>query len=191
LALLEYVTSTQRLLVDSSKTAWREALFPFKLRNVLKDDFQLVHLVRDPRAVCWSVTRDEKKRAERLNQKPHIVRRCLIGASGWLFANLVCEIFHWRHPNQYVLVRYEDMVRSPQSVLEPLFQRLSPGRVVDLDHPESSDNRHQLYANRARRKSLSLADVREDEEWKAVLPSSWRRVVTLLDGVLARKYGYV
>jgi hypothetical protein len=191
LALLEYVASTQRVLVDSSKTAWREALFPFKLRNTLKDNFQFVHLVRDPRAVCWSVTRDENKRAERLNQKPHIVRRCLIGASGWLFANLVSEIFRWRYPSQYVRVRYEDIVRSPQTVLESLFQRLSPGGVVDLDHPGERDNRHQLYANRARRTSLSLSDVREDEEWKTALPSNWRRVVTLLDGPLARRYGYL
>jgi hypothetical protein len=191
LALLEYVTSTQRLLVDSSKTAWCEALLPFKLRHTLKDDFQFVHLVRDPRAVCWSVTRDENKRAERLNEKPHIVRRCFIGASGWLFANLVCEIFRWRYPKQYILVRYEDLVRSPQTVLESLFQRFSPGRVVDLDHPADSDNRHQLYANRARRTSLSLSDVREDEAWKGALPSNWRRLVKLLDGILARRYGYV
>jgi hypothetical protein len=37
---------------------WADA---FRLRKHLGDDFVLVHLVRDPRAVCWSILRTLRK----------------------------------------------------------------------------------------------------------------------------------
>jgi hypothetical protein len=49
-------------LVDSSKTAGAYALAPFRLRRKAGSDFLLVHLVRDPRAVCWSAIKKTERR---------------------------------------------------------------------------------------------------------------------------------
>src|SRR5712691_4181543 len=53
-ALLEHVSDTYAVLIDSSKTAWHSAAAPFEFRRRLGHDFLLLHVVRDPRAVCWS-----------------------------------------------------------------------------------------------------------------------------------------
>ena len=54
LAMLDHVSRDFSVMVDSSKTAWGSAPMPFRLRHELGDNFLLVHLVRDPRGVCWS-----------------------------------------------------------------------------------------------------------------------------------------
>ncbi|HUU24982.1 MAG TPA: hypothetical protein VMW68_05395 [Methyloceanibacter sp.] len=96
--LRRIVSPGHSMMVDSSNTAWGEALSPFRLRRAFAEDFQLVHLVRDPRAVCWSITKDEIKRADREGGRAKILRRCFVGATGWITANLACELFGWLYP---------------------------------------------------------------------------------------------
>jgi hypothetical protein len=191
MALLKLVPRGQSIMVDSSKTAWREALSPFRLRRALQGDFQLVHLVRDPRAVCWSLARSEFRKANRKGDKARLLRVCLIVAAGWVTANFACGLFGWFYPMQYIRVRYEDLARSPQSVLKYLFQKLLPGKVIDFNIASGSDNRHQLFGNRARRTAIALADVREDDDWSNALPTGYGRLIEVLSGFLARRYGYV
>ena len=54
LAILAQVSQKFHTMVELSKTAWGSALMPFRFRSRLDQDFLLVHIVRDPRAVCWS-----------------------------------------------------------------------------------------------------------------------------------------
>jgi len=62
LALLDRASDRYAFLVDSSKTAWGSLAAPFTLRRSLRDRFHLVHVVRDPRAVCWSNAGGTRKR---------------------------------------------------------------------------------------------------------------------------------
>ncbi len=62
LALLDRASDRYAFLVDSSKTAWGSLGAPFTLRRKLGDQFYLVHVVRDPRAVCWSNAGGTRKR---------------------------------------------------------------------------------------------------------------------------------
>ena len=171
-ALLNIVSSRWGIMVDSSKTAWREARSPFRLRAKFRNDFQLVHLVRDPRAVCWSILKAELKRAQRKGARARILRPCFVSATGWLVANLACELFGWLYPEQYLRLRYEDLAQAPREVLRELLQRLLPERVIDLSREDDGDNRHQLFGNRLRRRSISLAEVRVDDAWREHLPKS-------------------
>jgi hypothetical protein len=54
LTLLEHVQGKYAILIDSSKTAWGSIAARFRLRRLLGQRFFMLHLVRDPRAVCWS-----------------------------------------------------------------------------------------------------------------------------------------
>jgi hypothetical protein len=189
-ALLGIIAPDARVMVDSSKTAWGTTLSPFRLRRAFGEDFHLVHLVRDPRAVCWSITKDEIKRAGKKGGPARPLRRATIFAVGWITANLACEAFGLFYPKQYQRIRYEDLARSPRAVLETTFRKLIPGQTIQFSGGGSGDNRHQLFGNRVRLAQLSFDDVRLDDSWQQDLPDSSRRLTDLLCGLLRRWYGY-
>ena len=186
LALINQVSQRHTLLIDSSKTAWRHVATPFRIWHTLDHRFILVHIVRDPRAVNWSLLR----RCERLGLQFNKTQICLLTSLGWCLANLACELFRWRAPKNYRLIKYEDLARSPREELTHLLRYLAPERDCELNAIGSSDNRHQLYGNRMRCQQLSLTDIKDDDVWRTHMPVRYRRMVTCLTWWLGRRYGY-
>ena len=186
LALLENSSQRYAAIVNSSKTSWGSIITPFDLRRRLGQRFQLVHVIRNPRAVCWSAIKKGKRRRSLTN----CWLRCCWSTFGWWSANLACEIFCWFHPARYFRVRYEDLVKSPEALLHCLFDTVLPETVHVLAELGSSDNRHQLYGNRMRNQGLLLSDVHEDVGWKTEMPATYRRLVSCLSWPLRRRYGY-
>jgi len=185
LALLSRASERYRLLIDSSKTAWRQLFAPFKLRRELGPRFHLLHAVRDPRGVCWSTVSGAWEQAAhvKIRSLRHIRTSC-----GWWAANLSCELFGWFYPAQYTRVRYEDLVFSPCEVLDKLFDALLPGVVGISDGEETTDNRHQLYANHGRYNTITR--VQADVRWKTEMPRWHKSLATALTWPLLRRYGY-
>ncbi len=201
LALLDHVSGDYAVMVDSSKTAWGSSLTPLRISRKLGEDFFLVHLVRDPRAVCWSTMRapwrlktTRGKGRVRLRQKSRRgtspVVRCLRTAIGWTTANLACEIFGWLHRDRYLRVRYEDIAHAPLKAVEQVLGRVLLQAPSNFNGAEAGDNRHQLYGNAMRFKPLALANIKEDVAWKTAMPRGYRRLVAGLCRPLCLRYGY-
>jgi hypothetical protein len=186
LALLQQIANDHAIMVDSSKTAWTHAAAPFKLRRKLGQDLLLVHIVRDPRAVCWSMI----KRGKRVGERRNPALLCVATAFGWAFANLACELFGWMYPAQYHRVRYEDLVRSCREVLDSLFRKLPGEKALCFEPMGTNDSRHQLFGNRIRSQQLSLAAIKEDGAWRTKMPSRYRRLVRLFSWGLRKRYEY-
>ena len=184
LALLKHTSPHYAVMVDSSKTAWGTLLAPFRLRRRIGQDFLLIHLVRDPRGVCWSVMRTPRRASKAGKKSPDGLRATI----GWTWANLACEIFGWLNPNLYLRVRYEDIVLAPHQVVGDVLKRVHLQPPSDIENPNSADNRHQLYGNTMRFKPLS--DIKEDVAWREAMPPSIRRLVTILCWPLGAWYGY-
>jgi hypothetical protein len=143
-------------IVDSSKTALGSFATPFRLRRRFGSEFMLVHLTRQPAAVCWSVLRKKNRRAKREGRRPHhYMLRCGFGVAAWSIANLSCELFGLLYPRQYVRLHYEDLVHSPAEALHSLFQRVLPGVNWSFDDADTRDNRHQLHGNSVKRHQLA------------------------------------
>jgi hypothetical protein len=189
LALLKQVSDAFPVMVDSSKTAWGSALVPLRLRRSLGCDFLLVHLVRDPRAVCWSTIRTAPRR--RKSAAPSTpAARCLHTIIGWTAANLACEIYGWLHPDSYLRVRYEDLTHAPLKVLAQVLGAVGLQPPANFQVSETVDNRHQLYGNRMRFTAVSLVELREDTAWKGAMPRAYRVIASVLCWPLAARYGY-
>jgi hypothetical protein len=186
-ALFEHASGQYAVMVDSSKTAWHSAASPFGLRRRLSSDFLLVHVVRDPRAVCWSVLKKAKRRGD---ARSSAALRCAFTTLGWWTANLACELFGRMYPDQYVRLGYEDLVRSPREVMSTLFKRLVPEGEYRFDKLGTMGNRHQLYGNRMRSSPLSLGEIKEDQGWRTEMPGHHRRLVEALSWPLRGRYGY-
>ena len=189
LALREHVSSEYSVMVDSSKTAWGSLFFPFQLSRKLGQDFLLVHIVRDPRGVCWSAMRTEgrPRKAPRNSTRS---TRALRAAIGWMAANLACEAFRLRHPESYLSIRYEDLTRSPGKVIRKILDRVSLRLPSKLRHAKPSAGRHQLHGNAMRFGPLSLSKLRQDVAWKAEMPKGYRWFVASFCWPLLRRYKY-
>ena len=185
-ALLAQDRDEHAILIDSTKTAWRSAIVPFRLASALGGDFTLVHLVRDPRAVAWSGV----KKAGRRGTHPLLPLRSASAALGWWVANLGCELFASQYPDRYMRLRYEDLARAPRDEIQGLFAKLVPGSEWPAEAIGGCDNRHQLYGNRMRAANLSLAEVREDAAWQRDMPRLYRVFVSLLTAPLRWRYDY-
>ncbi|MEM7399317.1 MAG: sulfotransferase [Pseudomonadota bacterium] len=194
LALLEHVKNAYGILVDSSKTAWGSLSAPFAFRERLGDDFALVHVVRDPRGVSWSRVAGRRRRRGRF--LPYIENsprrfawhgRTLIG---WWAANLACEWFGRRYPNQYICVRYEDLANAPEETLRSVFARLKLGPGPKLDGSKTHNNRHQLFGNRVRFQPPAPSEIRADTRWQHEMKSTDRWMISALSWPLRRRYNY-
>lgn len=194
LALLDEVKERYDFLVDSSKTAWGSLRTPFAFRRALRDDFRLLHIVRDPRGVCWSNVggkrRRHGKRLPDIQRSPKRFVRHVRTLLGWWAANLACEMFGWRYPDQYVRIRYEALVEAPEETLARIFGILRLGQSPALEGSEISGNRHQLFGSRVRFRALSRANIRQDVRWTEEMHLTDRRMISILSWPLRSRYGY-
>jgi hypothetical protein len=178
-ALVAQDRDAHAILIDSTKTAWRSVAVPFRLARALGSNFQLVHLVRDPRAVAWSGV----KKAGRRGTRPLLPLRSASAALGWWVANLACELFGRNYPDRYVRLRYEDLARSPGDAMRDLFAKLVPGSEWPAEAVGAN-------GNRMRGANLSLAEVREDAAWQRDMPGVYRSLISALTAPLRWRYGY-
>jgi hypothetical protein len=198
-ALLTHIAGDYAVMVDSSKTAWGSTSMPFRLSRGLGDDFLLVHLVRDPRAVAWSTMRSLLRVGTRRDGRPKVgstnsqrssAGRSLLTALGWTIANLACEMFGWFYPQRYLRLRYEDLVRAPLLAVGQVLTDVSIDAPATLAQHAASSNRHQLYGNAMRFQILSPADLKEDAAWKTAMPKGYRLLVEAFTWPLRWRYGY-
>ena len=164
---------------------------PFRLQRKFGHKLMLVHLVREPTAVCWSVLKQKTHRAKRAGRRvPHYALRCSWVILGWWVANLSCELFGLLYPHHYVRLRYEDFAHSPAEALRMLFEKLLPVTGGCSDGAGARDNRHQLFGNRLRSRHISIDDVKEDLKWKSEMPLEYHKPIIYLSYLLRLRYGY-
>lgn len=180
-----------RLLLDSSK----EPHYSYLLRELAEFDLKVVHLVRDPRAVAhsWSRVRTEWG----FGEGHEMERRGPAVASAYFdVSNIATEVF-WGRTDSYLRVRYEEFVTDPRGVLQAISELVD--EPFDLDSLLSRDAAgewvaavrpiHSAWGNPNRFDSGSLP-IRADEAWHTRMGAADRRVVSLLCGPVARRYGY-
>jgi hypothetical protein len=86
---------------------------------------RVVHMMRDPRAIYVSEVRRRQQRAvtvpyRQLVRVPPLFRTFVLHQVAWVWAGAVRRhrALSVRYPDRYRLVRFEDLVRHPESTLE-------------------------------------------------------------------------
>ena len=176
-------------LVDSSKLPGRG----FALAATPGIDLHVIHLVRDPRAVVWSMSKRIAREVERGVQKEIRPKLAAYVALRWLLVNRAAErLCRLVGPERSTRVRYEDLVADPAGtiagVLGPWREgERSPAAVHGSDgvlHPA-----HQVAGSRHRMQESLV--IRADEVWRDEMPMGRQRLVGLLTGAMLRRYGYL
>jgi hypothetical protein len=175
------------VIVDSSK----DPPYLFALQSVPNLDLRLIHLVRDPRGVAWSLQR-KVDRADTtggfLPRKPPRKAAML-----WNDFNLMFHALE-RTGMPRLFMRYEDVVERPRHYLEQILSFVGEDvgeetlRFLDNETIDLRDH-HLIGGNPVRFRTKNL-QLRVDDAWREQLPLAARGVVSLLTLPLLLRYGY-
>lgn len=162
-----------RVFVDATKRPGRALL----LRRDPQLDLQVIHLVRDGRAVSRSTIRNLGRTVED-------------GARSWAASMRRCEDLRRSLPaERWLTVRHEDLCRDPQEALGRIFGFLgvSPEETGDFRGDFRASD-HHIIGNRMRLSRTS--EIRLDERWRTELAPDQLRTVERIAGPELHRYGY-
>ena len=163
-----------RVVVDTTKSP----AYAFLLDGVAAIELRVAHVVRDPRGALFS----ELRRGDRLGPAAF-----LLVYDAW---NALSELgWRWRSP--YVLLRYEDLVRTPRATFANVaaFAGLSAAGL-DLDGRRVTlPATHAMDGNRSRF-TTGVVDLQLDAEWRARLPRRLRLLANGLTWPLLVRHSY-
>jgi len=183
-------TTGCRVVVDSSK-------FPahaFILDRLAGMDVRIVHLVRDPRATAFSWERRKLYDDPVGSRRKYMKRIGPISSSlRWDSINLLVEYLWSDNPDSYYQrIRYEDLVANPMGGIQSIRDMVAEYGPVDF-FPSSDtamiDVTHELAGNPSRF-SAGAVQIRQDNEWRAKMPSWKRYGIALMSLPLLYRYGY-
>jgi hypothetical protein len=176
-------------VVDSSK--WPVQALALARAGI---DVRVIHLVRDPRGVAYSLGKKQLARPHALNEADFMWRNVPAGAAArWVACQGQMELLS-RGGLRVVRVRYEDFVRQPHRTIEAMLAQLgvqpdpsslthiSNGRVV-------LGKSHGLSGNPSRFSDGEVA-LRSDEAWRDRMPSRDRLIVTAISLPFLLRYGW-
>ena len=179
--------SGSAVIVDSSKVPTHAAL----LSNVRNLNLSILHLVRDSRAVAYSWQR-KKKRPE-IHWTTQYMNRYspFRSAMEWDVMNGLFHAIPFRDA-QYMRIRYEDLVRQPQSTLQAVVNNFYdfPLSVPSTINHSFEPKPNWMVSGNPDRFKQGPIDIRPDEEWQEKMSTRQRRLVTLLTRPLLNRYGY-
>ena len=175
------------VIVDSSK----HPAMLYVLRRTPGIDLRALHLIRDPRGVAYSWSK-EMERPER----PGIIfprwpARTV--SRRWITGNLLVAALA-RLGVPVLRMRYEDLVQDPAGELNRVLRAESRRPLPDgpeFLHGDEAElvPAHTLAGNPMRFRTGRIR-LRADEAWRSSLPARKRRLVSTLTWGLRRYYGY-
>jgi hypothetical protein len=177
--------SGAQVVVDSSK----EPVHGFHLGRSVAVRLSTVHLVRDCRAVTFSLRRVRVRRE--VQAETVYMANLSSGRSAflWLLLNAMAE-FLGRREGNYRLVRYESLAGRPDDVVGRLAAALGVGnRGGDAGGPTGeSPSGHEVSGNPMRFKPLG--SIEPDDRWVQGLPRRDFVISTLVGWPLLLRYRY-
>lgn len=187
------VTDGPELLLESSKHLSTAAL----LACDDAIDLRVLHLVRDPRGVAYSWTKEVERpeTASETGDRGQLmpVYRPSRTALRWLTDNLGFEALATRVPT--LRLRYEDVLRRPTEALSAVAALcdLDPAGIdlgfIHGDRATVSAPMHSVAGNPLRFGGRELT-LRLDDAWRRHLDPAKRRLVTAITSPLLTTYGY-
>ncbi len=181
-------SSGARLVVDSSKMPPVARM----LSEVPGVELHVVHLVRDSRATAFSWQRS-KIRAE-IHWAPTQMDRYPVhrSSSEWMLENSLLFVDRSK-PASYTIVRYEDLVRHPATVLTRIATAIGEPSIsaefLDTDREVWLGTSHTVAGNPGRFHSGQTA-IAADDEWENSMPTGQRLLVTAMTAPLLHTFGY-
>ena len=108
-------TTGSKVIVDSTKASW----YGYVLGLLPSIDLYVVHVVRNPKGVCYSL-QQHKNKGEAPSQWYNPLRASL----SWNFKNYAVELLLKSQQKPYLRINYEDFVTHPQIAVQQILDLL-------------------------------------------------------------------
>ena len=178
-------TTGSKVIVDSTKASW----YGYVLGMLPTIDLYVVHIVRDPRGVCYSL-QQHKNKGEPESQWYNPVHASL----SWNLKNSAVEMLLNSSPKCYLRISYEDFVRDPKVAVESVLNLIQE-KVIQLPFRNDSTVEmgvdHIFAGSPSSRSKTGAVKLQLDERWKKKMKPTDRAVVTSFTLPLLKKYGYL
>lgn len=164
-------------LIDNSKDPYR--LFWLQHSGYFKT--RVIHLVKDPRAFVYSMTKDN----------PRDLRAVVRYTGRWIIENaIIAKIAKNNVFDEDVRrITYDELAQDPKQTMK------SVGDWIGMDYDPALVDTFREYENHALSGNMmrwreSEEDIYYDERWKEELPSPVRHLILLLTSPFASYCGY-
>lgn len=176
------------VVVDTSKHVSTALL----LRRMDAVDIRILHLVRDPRGVAYSWTKNvDRPEVHGSDEQMDRLHPGRIGLR-WMW-------FNWAFSNmnrlgvQVQTVRYEDFAANPESILNQIFSfaDLEPmaAQIIGEGRIELEEG-HSVSGN-PRRLVREPVEIRRDDSWRSGLPKKMAGMVAFITRPMRARYHYL
>ena len=179
--------SNNRIILDSSKSP----SYLHALRLATDTELNIIHLVRDSRAVVYSWQRKKLVTQSQKKEDYMPTQNTAKSSLQWSVRNVLTYSLK-SFSTSYQLVRYEDFVKEPQSVLTNITTNLNIDNCQFSCLTERSSNKTEIHAilgNPIRFEKEPIR-IRADMEWKEKLKTREKFLSTALTFPLLFAYGY-
>lgn len=175
-------TTGSEVIVDSTKASW----YGYVLGMLSTIDLYVVHVVRDPRGVCYSL-QQRKLKGELECQWYNPVHASL----SWNLKNSAVEMLLNRFPERYLRIKYEDFVQNPKTAVESVLN-LVQEKVTQLpfrdDFTVKMSVDHIFAGSPSSRSEIGAVKLQLDERWKSKMKPIDKAIVTSITYPLNKKY---
>lgn len=180
-----------RIIVDGSKLPPQLIL----LNELPGLDLRLLHLVRDGRGVAyaWQKRWQDSKRTEKRTKKDYRVtsRQAPKAVLIWSLQNLLIERLAAGLAHR-TLIRYEDFVDSPRTILERALRDLGWGSSLPLLASKEIELHptHALAGSHRVRFAEPKRRIVLDDEWRRGMSPRKLLILSIMGLYCLRRYGY-
>ena len=175
-------TTDSKVIVDSTKASW----YGYVLSLLPSIDLYIVHIVRDPRGVCYSLEQ-RKRQGEPECQWYNPLHASL----SWNLKNYGVETLLNYPQERYLRINYESFMQTPQKIIKQILNLIDV-EAVELPFTERSTVKmsidHIVTGSPSSRSELGTVELKLDERWKKQMKFIDRSIVNLSTFNLQKKY---
>jgi hypothetical protein len=192
--LVGWIESTYRVIQEESGAtvlvdSTMAPVYGYLLAQAPAIDLRVIHLIRDPRAVAFSWSKEViQETTEGVPMRRFDPRA---SATRWVVENrAVAMLLDGRAKIRRY--RYEDFAAEPARVVSEIVDFASDGlsnSPAFRDHRVVIEPSHTVWGNHSRFLTGEV-EIRSDEAWRTDFEPTARRWVELITGGTARQFGY-
>ena len=182
--------SVSRVIVDTSKSP----AYAYALEHTSGIELNVVHLVRDPRAVAysWSARKKRQPASGKRSSRYMTAHNPIDSSMLWSASNYLVGKIWGNVPNRYMLLRYEDFIERPRRVIESILALVGEEQAGSpfVGEREVWLGSNHTFSGNPDRFQNGVVTLSKDEEWRHKMSGIQRAAVVAATWPGLRKYDY-